>query len=56
MHPKLYEADYLGRAYKLYYIQHGCTPSDVAEKEPGGNLLILSNSGEEYYWDMIPRK
>ena len=44
----LYEADYLGRAYKLYYIQHG-VHHDIAEKEPGGNLLILSNSGEEYY-------
>ena len=48
----LYEADYLGRAYKLYYIQQG-VHHDIAEKEPGGNLLILSNSGEEYYWDMI---
>ena len=47
-----YEIDYLGRAYKLYYLPKGAH-HDIAEKEAGGNFLILSNSGEEYYWDMI---
>ena len=47
-----YEIDYLGRAYKLYYIANGAH-HDIKEKEPGGNFLVLSNSGDEYYWDTV---
>ncbi len=41
----LYEMDYLGRAYQLYYIANGIH-HDVKEIEPGGNLLVLSNTLE----------
>ncbi|WP_419508332.1 aryl-sulfate sulfotransferase [Blautia sp.] len=47
-----YETDYLGRAYQLYYIANGAH-HDITEKEPGGNFMILTNSGETYYWDMV---
>ena len=48
----MYEMDYLGRAYKLYYVSYG-VHHEVIEKEPGGNLLCLSSSMEEHYEDVI---
>lgn len=48
----MYEMDYLGRAYQLYYVQSGIH-HDIIEKEPGGNLLVLSNSVADHVEDVI---
>lgn len=48
----MYEIDYLGRAYNMYYVSGG-SHHEVIEKEPGGNLLILTSSMEEHYEDKI---
>lgn len=48
----LYEMDYLGRAYKLYYIPNG-SHHDVIEKEPGGNLLVLTGTLKNSYKEKI---
>ena len=47
-----YEMDYLGRAYTLYYVAGGIH-HEVIEKEPGGNLLVLSSSLEGHIEDKI---
>ncbi len=39
----LYEMDYLGRAYTMYYVAGG-NHHEVIEKEPDGNLLVLTSS------------
>lgn len=43
----MYEMDYLGRAYNMYYIANGIH-HDIIEKEPGGNLLVLTSSLDGY--------
>lgn len=48
----LSEVDYLGRFYSEYYVANG-THHEVIEKEPGGNLLVLSNSLEDHVEDLI---
>ena len=48
----LYEMDYLGRAYGMYYIAGG-SHHEVIEKEPGGNLLVLTSSLQSHYEDKI---
>ena len=48
----LYELDCLGRYYRMYYLANGCH-HEVIEKEPGGNLLTLSNSLENHFEDEI---
>ena len=48
----LYEMDYLGRAYTLYYVSGG-SHHEVIEKEPGGNLLVLTSSIQSHYEDKI---
>ncbi len=48
----LYEMDYLGRYYQMYYVANG-THHEVIEKEPGGNLLVLTSSLLGYYEDEI---
>lgn len=48
----LYELDYLGRYYRMYYMANGCH-HEVIEKEAGGNLLVLTNSLENHYEDEI---
>ena len=48
----LYEIDYLGRAYNLYYLSGG-SHHEVIEKEPGGNLLVLTSSIQTHYEDKI---
>lgn len=48
----LYEVDYLGRYYAKYYVANG-THHEVIEKEPGGNLLVLSNSLDGHVEDLI---
>ena len=49
---KMYEMDYLGRVYKVYYLEHGWH-HEVIEKEPGGNLLILSSSIDGHVEDVV---
>ena len=49
---RLYEMDYLGRTYKVYYLPYG-THHEVIEKTPGGNLLCLTSSMESHYEDVI---
>lgn len=48
----LYEMDYLGRAYRMYYLPNG-SHHEVIEKEPGGNLLCLTSSLKEHFEDEI---
>lgn len=48
----MYEIDYLGRTYNMYYVSGG-SHHEVIEKEPGGNLLLLTSSMEEHYEDKI---
>lgn len=49
---KMYEMDYLGRTHKIYYLEKGWH-HEVIEKEPGGNLLILSSSIDEHVEDTV---
>lgn len=49
---KMYEMDYLGRVHKVYYLENGWH-HEVIEKEPGGNLLILSSSIDEHVEDVV---
>lgn len=49
---KMYEMDYLGRVYKVYYVKNGWH-HEVIEKEEGGNLLILSSSIDEHVEDVV---
>ena len=48
----LYEMDYLGRAYTMYYLAGG-SHHEVIEKEPGGNLLVLTSSLQSHYENVI---
>lgn len=47
-----YEMDYMGRAYTMYYVSGGIH-HEVIEKEPGGNLLVLSSSLDGHIEDKI---
>ncbi len=49
---QIYEIDALGRIYKVFYVPRGCH-HDVCEKEPGGNLLAITNSIEGHIGDVI---
>lgn len=52
-HPSnLYEMDYLGRAYRQYFVEQG-VHHDVSEKTPNGNLLIITNSNQNYVEDVV---
>lgn len=48
----MYEMDYLGRAVKMYFAPNG-THHEIIEKEPGGNLLILTSTLEDHIEDAI---
>ncbi len=48
----LYEMDYLGRTYSLYYLPGG-SHHEVIEKEPGGNLLALTSTLKDHFEDKI---
>ena len=48
----LYEMDYIGRTYKIYYLPYG-THHEVIEKTPGGNLICLTSSMEAHYEDVV---
>lgn len=48
----LYEMDYLGRVYTMYYLSGG-SHHEVMEKEPDGNLLVLTSSMQSHYEDKI---
>lgn len=49
---QMYEMDYLGRAYRLYYVKNGIH-HEVIEKEPGGNLFLLSSSIDGHTEDVV---
>ncbi|MBP8796486.1 aryl-sulfate sulfotransferase [Faecalicatena fissicatena] len=48
----LYEMDYLGRAVQMYLVPHG-THHEIIEKEPDGNLLILTSTLQDHVDDKI---
>lgn len=48
----IYEMDYLGRTYNLYYLPNG-SHHEIIEKEPGGNLLALTSSLKGHFEDEI---
>ena len=47
---QMYEMDYLGRIYNVYFTENGMH-HEVKEKTPGGNLLISGNSIEGHVED-----
>ena len=47
-----YEMDYLGRAVQMYLVPHG-THHEIIEKEPDGNLLILTSTLQDHVDDKI---
>ena len=47
-----YEMDYLGRAAQMYLVPHG-THHEIIEKEPDGNLLILTSTLQDHVDDKI---
>lgn len=49
---QLYEMDYLGRVYQIYFVKNGAH-HEIIEKTPGGNLLVSSNSINGHVEDMI---
>lgn len=49
---QMYEMDYLGRAYQVYYVKNG-VHHEVIEKTPGGNLLVLTSSIEGHTEDVV---
>lgn len=49
---QMYEMDYLGRAYQLYYVKNGIH-HEVIEKTPGGNLLVLTSSIDGHTEDVV---
>lgn len=49
---ELYEMDYMGRVYNIYYAKNGAH-HEIIEKTPGGNLLIATSSLEGYVEDGI---
>ncbi len=48
----MYELDYMGRVYQLYYVKNGIH-HEVIEKTPGGNLLTLSSSIDGHTEDVV---
>lgn len=49
---QMYEMDYLGRAYQVYYVKNG-VHHEVIEKIPGGNLFVLTSSIEGHTEDVV---
>jgi hypothetical protein len=49
---QLYEMDYLGRVYQIYFVKNGAH-HEIIEKTPGGNLLVCTNSINGHVEDMI---
>lgn len=47
-----HEVDYLGRVYQDYFFTSGAH-HEIKEKEPDGNLLVLSDSGNGYLKDLL---
>lgn len=48
----MYETDYLGRVYQIYYVQKGLH-HEIIEKEEGGNLLVATSSLEGHFEETI---
>ena len=44
--------NYLGRIYRQYYVKNGIH-HEVIEKEPGGNLFVLSSSIAGHTEDVV---
>jgi len=49
---QLYEMDYLGRVYQIYFVKNGAH-HEIIEKTTGGNLLVATNSINGHVEDMI---
>lgn len=49
---QMYEMDYLGRVYQIYYVKNGIH-HEVIEKEADGNLLVLSSSIDGHTEDVV---
>ncbi len=49
---QMYEADYMGRVYQVYYVKNGIH-HEVIEKTPGGNLLLLTSSIDGHTEDVV---
>ncbi|MCH5265560.1 MAG: aryl-sulfate sulfotransferase [Lachnospiraceae bacterium] len=49
---QMYEMDYMGRVYQIYYVKNGIH-HEVIEKTPGGNLLVLTSSIDGHTEDMV---
>lgn len=48
----MYETDYLGRVYQIFYVQKGLH-HEIIEKTPGGNLLVATSSLENHFEETI---
>ena len=46
----MYETDYLGRVYQIYYVKNGLH-HEIIEKEEGGNLLVATSSLEDEHFE-----
>lgn len=46
----MYETDYLGRVYQIYYVKNGLH-HEIIEKEEGGNLLVATSSLEDGHFE-----
>lgn len=49
---QLYEMDFLGRVHQIYFVKNGAH-HEIIEKNPGGNLLVATNSINGHVEDMI---
>lgn len=48
----MYETDYLGRVYQIYYVKKGLH-HEIIEKTPGGNILVATSSLEGHFEETI---
>ncbi len=49
---QIYEGDLFGRFHKVFYLPKGCH-HDACEKEPGGNLMLITNSLKKQLGDVV---
>ncbi len=49
---QIYDMDLWGRVHKVFYLPKGCH-HDVCEKEPGGNLMLITNSLAKHVGDVV---
>lgn len=48
----MYETDYLGRVYQIYYVQKGLH-HEIIEKTEGGNLLVATSSLKGHFEETV---